>query len=141
MGLSVAGGLLGTHVAPNEGRIGDILRKTSAGVYGFSYLLLVFTHLRCWSERWELRHHRRKLLMGVFAMLPFLGVRIAYQILAAFSSRDLFGLQLSSNPILPQFQPVTGKWIYYLILGVVFEVIVAVVYLLSSTVLSRRHRH
>ncbi|KAJ7101018.1 hypothetical protein C8R43DRAFT_1048094 [Mycena crocata] len=140
MGLSIAGGLLGTHVAPTKGHIGDILRKTASALYGALYLVLFVVHLRCWGDRYELRSYRRKLLGGVLVALPILGARVAYEILAAWSSTDLFGLEPSSNKTLAMFQPVTGKWILFLVLGVVLEFVVAALYMLSSTVLARPRR-
>ncbi|KAJ7814151.1 hypothetical protein B0H14DRAFT_2851030 [Mycena olivaceomarginata] len=122
MALAIAGGILGTHLAPAQGHIGDILRKTSAALYGaLSY--------------------RRRLLAGVLCALPFLGARVAYGILAAFSSSDIFGLMPASNASLAMFHPVTGKWIYFLVLGFVCELVVAALYTLSGTVLARSRRH
>ncbi|KAJ6574734.1 hypothetical protein B0H19DRAFT_1125513 [Mycena capillaripes] len=141
LALAVAGGLLGTHVAPTQGHIGDILRKTSAALYGVLALVLIFVHLRCWSDRYEMRSYRRRLLGGVLFALPVLCARVAYEILAAWSSSDLFGLQLSSNATLAMFQPITGKWILFLVLGFVCEFVVAALYMLSSTILARPRRH
>ncbi|KAJ7785931.1 hypothetical protein B0H16DRAFT_1488533 [Mycena metata] len=135
--LAVAGGVLGTHAAPTQGHIGDILRKTAAALYGALYVVLFVIHLRCWSDRFEMRSHRRRLLAGVLVALPVLGVRVAYEILAAWSSTDLFGLQPSSNATLAMFQPVTGKWILFAVLGVICEFVVAAIYMVSSTALSR----
>ncbi|KAJ7919048.1 hypothetical protein B0H13DRAFT_2230951 [Mycena leptocephala] len=114
MGLAIAGGILGTHIAPTQGHIGDILRKTAAALYGALYLVLFFIHLRCWADRYEMRSYRRRLLGGVLLALPVLGARVAYEILAAWSSTDLIGLQPSSNAQLAMFQPITGKWILFL---------------------------
>ncbi|KAJ7169508.1 hypothetical protein C8R46DRAFT_1089019 [Mycena filopes] len=140
MGLAIAGGLLGTHVAPTQGHIGDILRKTASALYGALYLVLFVIHLRCWTDRYEMRSYRRKLLGGVLLALPVLGVRVAYEILAAWSSTDLFGLQPASNATLAMFQPVTGKWILFAVLGVVCEFVVAALYMFSSTILARPRR-
>jgi hypothetical protein len=60
MGLAIAGGILGTHIAPTQGHIGDILRKTAAALYGALYLVLFFIHLRCWADRYEMRSYRRR---------------------------------------------------------------------------------
>ncbi|KAJ7356983.1 hypothetical protein DFH08DRAFT_850689 [Mycena albidolilacea] len=141
MALAIAGGILGTHLAPAQGHIGDILRKTSAALYGALYLVLFVVHLRCWTDRWEMRSYRRRLLTGVLFALPFLGARVAYGILAAFSSSDIFGLMPASNASLAMFHPVTGKWIYFLVLGFVCELVVAALYTLSGTVLARSRRH
>ncbi|KAJ7462767.1 hypothetical protein B0H11DRAFT_2054271 [Mycena galericulata] len=140
MALAIAGGILGTHIAPTKGHIGDILRKTAAALYGALYIVLFVLHLRCWGDRYELRSHRRRLLGGVLLALPVLGARVAYEILASWSSSDLFGLQPSSNPTLAMFQPITGKWILFLILGFICEFVVAAIYMLSSTVLARPRR-
>ncbi|KAJ7139739.1 hypothetical protein C8R44DRAFT_765288 [Mycena epipterygia] len=138
--LAVAGGLLGTHVAPTQGHAGDILRKTASVLYGVLYVVLVVLHLWCWSDRYEMRSYRRRLLGGVLLALPVLGARVAYEILAAWSSTDLFGLEPSPNPTLAMFQPITGKWILFLVLGVVCEFVVSAIYMLSSTVLARPRR-
>ncbi|KAJ7071489.1 hypothetical protein C8F01DRAFT_1110750 [Mycena amicta] len=140
LGLSIAGCILGTHLAPKQAHIGDILRKTASALYGAVYIALIYVHIRCWDDRYELRSFRRRLLSGILLALPVLGVRVAYEILAAWSSADLFGLLPARNPTLAMFQPVTGKWIYYGILGIACEFIVAALYLLFSTVLFRRHR-
>ncbi|KAF7339979.1 Dienelactone hydrolase family protein [Mycena venus] len=113
MALAIAGGILGTHLAPAQGHIGDILRKTSA----------------CFFSG------------GILFALPVLGARVAYEILAAWSSSDLFGLEPASNATLAMFQPITGKWILFLVLGFVCEFVVAALYMLSSTVLARPRRH
>ncbi|KAF7320041.1 Dienelactone hydrolase family protein [Mycena kentingensis (nom. inval.)] len=142
LALGIAGCLLGTHVSPNQGHVGDILRKTSSVLYGAIYVFLIWVHIRCFDDRWEMRSHRRKLLYGTMLAFPFLGVRVAYEILSAFSASDLYGLSPSSNKTLAQFHPVTGKWIYYAIFGIAFEFVVAALYLLFSTVLgARRRRH
>ncbi|KAF7306597.1 Dienelactone hydrolase family protein [Mycena indigotica] len=139
LGLTIAGGILGTHLAPTQGHIGDILRKTGAALHGAVYVAFIWIHIRCWDDRYEMRSFRRRLLYGVLLALPVLGARVAYEILTAFSAQDLFGLLPSKNRNLAMFHPVTGKWIYYAILGIALEFIVAVLYLLFSTVLSRRH--
>ncbi|KAJ7770826.1 hypothetical protein DFH07DRAFT_805385 [Mycena maculata] len=140
MALAIAGGILGTHIAPTQGHVGDILRKTAAVLYGVLYLVLIVIHMRCWGDRYEMRSHRRRLLGGVLIALPVLGARVAYEILASWSSSDLFGLQLSHNPTLAMFQPITGKWILFLTLGFICEWVVAAIYMLSSTVLARPRR-
>ncbi|KAJ7456626.1 hypothetical protein FB451DRAFT_1353927 [Mycena latifolia] len=140
MALAIAGGILGTHIAPTQGHVGDILRKTAAALYGAIYLVLIIVHMRCFSDRYELRSYRRKLLWGAMFALPVLGARVAYEILSSWSSADLFGLQPSSNPTLAMFQPITGKWLLFLILGVVCEFVVAALYMISSTVLAQRRR-
>ncbi|KAG5653505.1 hypothetical protein H0H81_012715 [Sphagnurus paluster] len=141
LGLAIAGGLLGTHISPEKGDVGLILRRASASVFAGVYVILFLAHFGCWTYHFQMRSYRRKLLAGMTLALPFLGVRAAYAILAAWSSSDLLGGKPSSNPILAKFNPITGQWVAYLAMSLVMEFIVAILYLLFSTVLSRRRHH
>ncbi|KAF9023416.1 hypothetical protein BDZ89DRAFT_1069904 [Hymenopellis radicata] len=138
LGLSIAAGLLGTHVNPDV-TTGLILRRVSAGVYGALYLVLVFMTMVAWSHRYAMRSYRRKLLAGVTLALPFLGARVAYEFLASWSSSDPFGNELSSNPTLAKFNPVQGDWIPYLVMGLVVEFVAALIYAVFGAMLHRRH--
>ncbi|KAJ3575921.1 hypothetical protein NP233_g797 [Leucocoprinus birnbaumii] len=114
LALSIAGGLLGTHVAPNQGNVGFILRRVASGVYGGLYILQVLVHFGAWTYRWHLKSYRRKLLWGIsFGLIP-LGARVAYAILSSWSSSDLFGALPSANPVLAMCNPITGDWVLYL---------------------------
>jgi hypothetical protein len=157
--LIIPGGILGTHVSPDQANEGMILRRVSAGILAGLYVLLFLAHLGCWTYRLQMRTYRVKvgfqsrsrfpcsllnlrrqqLLVGLSLALPFLGVRVAYAILSAWSSSDLFGGQPSPNPTLAKFNPITGDWVPFLIMSLVMEYIAAVLYLLFSTVLARRH--
>ncbi|KAL0072229.1 hypothetical protein AAF712_001154 [Marasmius tenuissimus] len=106
MALSIAGNILGSHLASGA----------DAG------LIL------------------RRLLVGAMLGLLFLGVRVAYAILDAWSSSDQFGGALSSNPTLAQFNSVSGDYIPYLVMGLVMEYLTTLTFLLFSTVMMRRRR-
>ena len=156
--ITAAGGGLGVPGHPTNEHTGLILRRVGAGIFAFVYVVLLLAHFGCWSYHYQMRRYRLKarslvipfhssfnqfsqLLGGLTLALPFLGVRVAYAVLAAWSSTDLFGSFLSSNPALAKLNPVTANWVPYLVLSVVMEYIVAVLYLLFSTVLARRHSH
>ncbi|KAG6885720.1 hypothetical protein C0993_010893 [Termitomyces sp. T159_Od127] len=139
LALSIAGGILGTHVSPDKGNIGVILRRASVGVFVAVYVILFLAHLGCWTYHFQMRSYRLRLLGGATFALPFLGVRVAYAVLAAWSASDLFGKSLSSNPDLARFNPINGQWVTYLAMSVVMEFIVVALYALFSTVLSRRY--
>lgn len=155
MALSVAGSLLGTHVNPNASA-GLILRRVAAGVYAALYVLYIIMHIYCLMRRYFIKHFRRRvrlssstlpvlmmslqLLYGVCFGLLSLGVRVAYAVLDAWSSSDLFGQQPSSNPTLARFNPITGDWILYLVLGLIMEYCTVGIYLLSSTIILQRQR-
>ncbi|KAF5355731.1 hypothetical protein D9756_004029 [Leucocoprinus leucothites] len=140
LALSVAGGLLGTHVAPNQGDIGFILQRASSGIYGVLYIFQVLVHIGAWTYRWHLKSYRRKLLWGISLGLIPLGARVTYAILSSWSSSDPFGTQPSANPVLAKSNPITGDWVLYLVLSPIMEYVVVAIYLFSSVILSRRHR-
>ncbi|KAF5384752.1 hypothetical protein D9757_006261 [Collybiopsis confluens] len=140
LALSIAGGLLGTHIDP-DAKTGLLLRRISAGIYAGTYLLLVGATFMSWSYRYLMRSWRKNLLVGLtLALLP-LGARAAYAILQAWSSSDIFGTQLSSNPTFAEFNPVTGNYLTYLIMGLVMEYLAALLCLVSSIIRTRRTRH
>ena len=89
----------------------------------------------------KLMYARSQLLIGISFAFPFLGVRLAYAVLAAWSASDLRGLHPSSNVTIAKFNPVTGNWILYLALDLVMEWVVAALYLFASTVLAQRRHH
>ncbi|PFH54748.1 hypothetical protein AMATHDRAFT_134274 [Amanita thiersii Skay4041] len=139
LGIMVAGCLLGSPVNPSKGEVGSILRKVGSCMFGALYVGVVLVHFGAFSFRWHLRWYRRKLLWGLFLALPFLGARAAYLILVTWSSSDLYGTHPSSNHILARLNPVTGDFAYYLVLSVVFEFVVTLLYLFSSTYVMRKH--
>ncbi|KAF8807678.1 hypothetical protein BYT27DRAFT_7189766 [Phlegmacium glaucopus] len=139
LALSIAGGVLGSPASLSHSKVALILREAAAGVYAGFYVVVFMVHIGAWTYRWHLRSYRRRLLWGISAALPFLGVRIAYSVLATWSSSDFFGASPSKNTTLAQFNPITGSWILYLVLGVLMEFAIVFLYLLSSMILARRH--
>ncbi|KAG6891086.1 hypothetical protein C0995_014176 [Termitomyces sp. Mi166 len=139
LALSIAGGVLGSQLSPSKRSTGLILRRASTGVFAAVYVVLFLAHFGCWTYHFQMRNYRLRLLGGATLALPFLGVRVAYAILAAWSASDLFGNLLSSNPNLAKFNSVNGQMVTYLVMSVVMEFVVAALYVLFSTVLSRRH--
>jgi len=138
LALCIAGGVLGTQATANQ-NLATILRRAGVCVYLGMYLILFMVHIGTWTYRWHLRSYRRNLLWGISAALPFLGVRMTYAVLAAWSSSDLYGGKPSSNPTLAKLNPITGNWVLYLVMSLVMEYVAAVLYLFASTILARRH--
>lgn len=156
MALCIAGGVLSTkNGSPNTA---IAVRRAGVCILAVLYVALFMAHLGSWTYRWYMRSYRRnvskstflanlfpdillsQLLFGITTALPFLGVRMAYAVMAAWSSSDLSGKRPSSNPTLAKMNPVTGNWVLYLVLSVIMEFMVTSIYLFSSTVLSQR-RH
>ncbi|TEB39072.1 hypothetical protein FA13DRAFT_1656266 [Coprinellus micaceus] len=140
LGLTIPGCILGSHISPNNGNVGWILRRAGASVYGVVYILILCAFFGTFSYRWHLRTYRRNLLWGIGVALPFLGVRVAYGIMAAWSSRDLLGTQPVDNAILAKMNPITGDWIFYLVLNRVMEFLTAGMFMIASTIMAQR-RH
>ncbi|KAF9524080.1 hypothetical protein CPB83DRAFT_641078 [Crepidotus variabilis] len=142
LALCLAGGVLGAKPDAANQTIPTILRRAGVCIYAAVYLFLFATHIGTWTYRWHLRSYRRSLLFGISVALPFLGARIAYAVISAWSSEDLYGDQLSSNKTLANLNPIKGNWILYLVLGPIMEYCVAAIYLFSSTILaSKKHRY
>jgi hypothetical protein len=60
--------------------------------------------------------------------------------MAAWSSRDLLGTQPVDNAILAKMNPITGDWIFYLVLNRVMEFLTAGMFMIASTIMAQR-RH
>jgi len=140
LALCIAGGVLGTH--PNANQVmAASLRRAGVCVYAAVFLCLVAVHIGAWTHRFNLKRHRHSMLMGICLVVPFLGVRISYAIISAFSSSDLYGKHLSSDPNLRKLNPVTGEWQLYLVLGPVMEYIAVSLYLFASVVLAKKSHY
>jgi len=93
LALMIAGGVLGSSTSISQGKTGLTLREAAAGVYAGFYVVDFMVHVGAWTYRWHLRSYRRRLLWGISSALPFLGARIAYSVLATWSSSDFFWCQ------------------------------------------------
>ncbi|KIY67434.1 hypothetical protein CYLTODRAFT_376116 [Cylindrobasidium torrendii FP15055 ss-10] len=136
--LSIPAGLLGTHVNDNIS-VGNILRRVAACVYAAAFIILFMTTIIGWTHRYLMRSYRRKFLGGVTFSMLFLGARAAFEILAAWSAEDPFGSRSSPNPTLAMFNPTTGDWVPFLVMGLICEFAAAATYVLSGALLHRRH--
>ncbi|TFK30731.1 hypothetical protein FA15DRAFT_662763 [Coprinopsis marcescibilis] len=139
LGLNIAGGILGTPLSPSTANIGFILRRVASGVYGLVFICFIAAFFMTFQYRWHLRSYRRNLLWGIGMALPLLGARVAYAIMASWSASDIYGLEPSPIEILARMNPVTGDWIFYLILGLVVEFAATAMFLFASTIMARRY--
>jgi len=140
LGLCIAGGVLGTHKDADQ-LMAASLRRAGVCLYAAFFLILIPVHIGVWTYRWHLRSYRRSLLFGICLALPFLGARIAYAVISAFSSLDLYGTNLNSDPNLRKLNPINGQWYLYLVLGPVMEYVAILVYIFSSVVLAQRYHY
>jgi len=138
LGLCVAGGVLGMNKDANQ-VIAATLRRAGVCIYAAVFINLIPVHIGAWTYRWYLRSYRRNLLFGIFLAVPFVGARIAYAVISAFSSLDLYGTNLSSDTTLKNLNPINGQWYLYLVLGPTMEYIAVLVYMFASVVLAQRY--
>jgi len=66
LAMVIAGDLLGTHVAPNDGSTGKILRWVGAIIYAVVYVFLFIAHFTSCSYRYELRSYRRNVCRTLY---------------------------------------------------------------------------
>jgi hypothetical protein len=135
LALSIAGDVKAAG-AGQDIYTGMILRRAAAVILAIVYVLLFFSHLHAMSYGHRVLRARRSLLRFMFLALPFLGVRTAYHIMNAWSSADLWGGIPSQNPTLPKFNIVSGDWIPFLVMLLIMEYIVALIYILSGTMIN-----
>jgi len=128
LALSVYGS---TETSPSEVSNGTTLRRVGAFLFFLLYLLLVGVHAYCWMNVGRLMKHRRTLLTAISSALPFLGIRVIYSILSAFSGSLSFSGTASTTPntsALAKFSMLTGDWPIYLVMSVLMELVVVVIY-------------
>jgi hypothetical protein len=70
--------------------------------------------------------------------LPFLGVRVVYSILSAYSGSPISTPTSSTTGSLSKFNIVNGEWQIYLVMGLVMEYIVVLVYVIAGTLIPRQ---
>ncbi|CAL1696173.1 unnamed protein product [Somion occarium] len=125
LALTIVGGTKIANADGDESKLnsGATLRHVGAILFLVLYILLFFVHGFYWTQKHKIMKYRRKLLAGVSTALPFLGVRVLYSVLSAFS------------PVLPnsagglsKFNSSTGAWEIYFFMGIVAEFIVVSVY-------------
>lgn len=107
----------------NAGKsVGTTLRKAGYIVYAAAYVLIAITIFGAWGYKHVIMRYRKGLLFGVTCAIPFLGVRVAYGVLNAFSS----------EPGLAKFNDISGDWVLYLVMSLVMEFCVVLIYCIAG---------
>jgi len=118
--LAIVGG-----VQASDGHSAGLdLRKAGYILYAVAWLLIVIVLFGAWGYRHVIMRYRKGLLFGITCALPFLGVRMVYGILNAFST---------SVPSIAKFNSVTGDWVLYLVMSLIMEYCVVVIYSVTGT--------
>ncbi|KAK9490424.1 hypothetical protein V1508DRAFT_424983, partial [Lipomyces doorenjongii] len=127
---SIVLGIIGATQLSNNtaSTTGHALSKASVLVVTAVYCFLAFLSLYLLGFA-KVIGHSRMLVTGVILALPFLGVRIIYSILSAFSSS-------ASNS---KFSSATGSWQIYLGMDVIMEFVVVAVLTVTGLVLASHY--
>ncbi|KIX97002.1 uncharacterized protein Z520_07116 [Fonsecaea multimorphosa CBS 102226] len=121
--LSISGSLDRTKTDQNDLNTGATLLKLATLLFFIVWAILCLCSLIFWSTRSQYVPMQRTLLAAVLLALPFLLVRIIY------SGLNAINLNTSkSTGHTGKFNPVTGSWALYLVLGLGPEVIVVALY-------------
>lgn len=129
LGLNIAGGTQASGSNPSKG---STLRHVSVILYAVFYVLIVLVHFRFWAHRDQIMKHRRNLLIGISAALPFLLVRVVYSVLSGFAPPN-YGQPSSNTPSnsLSKFNT-SGPWEIWLFMAVLPELGAVLVYVVAG---------
>ncbi|RPD81633.1 hypothetical protein L226DRAFT_555791 [Lentinus tigrinus ALCF2SS1-7] len=140
LALAISGGV-STGNATTQSTLHNATTQRHVGVILFvvMYVGVVGLTLLCWQSRYLILRHRRQLLNGITATLPFLAVRVLYSVLSAFAPPLVIvnGLQVLSAPGdegLGKFSSVSSEWAIYLVMSVLMEYIAVVIYVVVGIV-------
>ncbi|KIM85114.1 hypothetical protein PILCRDRAFT_817972 [Piloderma croceum F 1598] len=136
--LSLVGGINGTSTNPSEINQAKTLRHVGSILFALVYGFLVAVHIGCWLCARRLTKARRTLLIAISSALPFLGVRVVYSVLSAYSGSPISTPTSSTTGSLSKFNIVNGEWQIYLVMGLVMEYIVVLVYVIAGILIPRQ---
>ncbi|TDL17892.1 hypothetical protein BD410DRAFT_901222 [Rickenella mellea] len=138
LALAIVGGTDASSSSLSTQHTGTTLRKVASLIFLGSFIIIVIIHFLYWSRKDKILLHRRTLLVGISAALPFLAVRILYSILSSFSPNSLGAQTLGVAPghtSLSKFNTVTGSWVIYLIMSLLMEIIAVLIYCTTGTLI------
>jgi len=122
----------GTESSGSNVSVGTTLRHVAVIMYAVLYLSIALLHSYFWINKSQIMMHRRTLLLGISAALPFLLVRVVYSVLGGFApihygppSPDM------PNNFFTKFSSV-GPWEYYLGMGVLMELAAVIIYIVTG---------
>ncbi|EKM60756.1 uncharacterized protein PHACADRAFT_246870 [Phanerochaete carnosa HHB-10118-sp] len=129
--LTIVGGVnIGSNTSSDDvSKInsGNNLRHIGVILFVVQFVLTVLVTFFIWSKISQIMKHRRTLLKAITLSLPFLGVRVLYTILSAYSPLGIPGVT-SGSPSLAKFNSTRGDFGIWLIMSPIMEFIVIVIY-------------
>ncbi|TDL17888.1 hypothetical protein BD410DRAFT_775673 [Rickenella mellea] len=133
--LAIIGGIDESSSSLSTQNTGATFRKISSLLFLGVFIILVSIHFLLWSKKSKILLHRRTLLVGISAALPFLFIRVVYSALSSFAPNTLGGSSLLVHNSLSKFNTVSGSWEIYLTMSLLVELITVLIYCGTGTLL------
>jgi len=131
--LSIVGGINASSTSQSQLNQSKTFRHVGSILFIVLYGLLIAVHIGCWLRASELTRARRTLLIAISSALPFLGIRVIYSVLSAYSGSLIPDAASSTTSSLSKFNITNGEWQIYLGMGLIMEYIVVLVYTVAGT--------
>jgi len=128
--LTIVGGVnIGNAKTQDDLNTAATYRHVGALLFLALFIAVALVHFLLWTRKHKIMPHRRVLLVGISAVLPFLFVRTLYAVLSGFSPVSIAPTPPSRNS-LSKFSSISGSWEIYLVMSVLAELMTVVAYLL-----------
>ncbi|KAI0724187.1 hypothetical protein C8T65DRAFT_691336 [Cerioporus squamosus] len=134
LALTVSGGVsTGNATSQSSLNSATTQRHVCVVLFALMYLGGVTLTALCWQRRSLILRHRRQMLKGIAATLPFLGVRVVYGVLGGFAPSPLTivnGRQRRPREV----TSASFEWGTLLVMSVLMEYIAVLVYAVVGVV-------
>lgn len=135
--LAITGASEMTDSNANTRSTAQTLRRVGSILILAVFVLMAALHFVYWTYKDQILLHRRTLLLGISAALPFLTIRVVYSILSSFSPAATFGA--ANIPVvhnsLSKFNSFSGSWRIFLVMSLIMEYIVVLIYITVGTII------
>ncbi|THH28285.1 hypothetical protein EUX98_g5908 [Antrodiella citrinella] len=127
--IAAGGATVATASSPSDLTQGATLRHAGAILYAVLYAFIFAVHIYFYIGFEIILPHRRTLLVGISAALPFLLVRVVFSVLSAYAPAAAIGFPATKHTALTKFSSETGSWQIFLVMSVLMEIIVMIIYI------------
>jgi len=125
--LNIGGGSQASATNPNNG---SDLRHVGVILYVALYGLILAVLFYFWINKDLILKHRRSLMLGISAAIPFLGIRVLYSVLSSFAPQS-YGGQSTTTSALSRFNS-SGPFGYWLGMSVLTEIATVIIYMITG---------
>jgi len=128
--LTIVGGVdVGNAKTQDDLNTGTKYRHIGVILFLVLFIIVALVHGVLWSLKHKILTHRRVLLVGISAVLPFLFIRTVYAVLSGFSPAAIPPNTPEHNS-LSKFNSLTGSWEIYMVMSAIAELLTVITYLL-----------